>query len=110
MPGTGSKHLGFRRGNTPGTLQLRVCGNSYKSIVLVVSRLFFLTVGGKYSTGLLNNFLTDGTTAVAITKMKNLFILANSKCPSAKIVAGGYRYAFPLFLFSHLPTYLFGKP
>ena len=25
-------------------LQLRVCGNGYKSIVLVVSRLFFLTV------------------------------------------------------------------
>ena len=25
-------------------LQLRVCGNGYKSIILVVSRLFFLTV------------------------------------------------------------------
>jgi len=36
-------------------LQLRVCGNGYKSIVLVVSRLFFLTVLASSQ----NPFLSD---------------------------------------------------
>ncbi|KAK0625926.1 cutinase-domain-containing protein [Immersiella caudata] len=47
-------------------------------------------VGGAYKANLLDNFLADGTTAAAITEMKNLLISANSKCPGAKIVAGGY--------------------
>ncbi|KAK0737448.1 cutinase-domain-containing protein [Apiosordaria backusii] len=47
-------------------------------------------VGGAYTADILDNVLPDGTTSAAITEMKNLFILANSRCPSAKIVAGGY--------------------
>ncbi|KAM7194571.1 Cutinase domain containing protein [Naviculisporaceae sp. PSN 640] len=47
-------------------------------------------VGGAYKASLLDNLLPDGTTAAAITEMKNLFALANSRCPSAKIVTGGY--------------------
>ncbi|KAK4181353.1 cutinase-domain-containing protein [Triangularia setosa] len=47
-------------------------------------------VGGAYTADLLDNVLPDGTTQAAITEMKNLFILANTRCPSAKIVAGGY--------------------
>ena len=49
-------------------------------------------VGGAYRASLLDNFLTDGTTAVAITEGKNLLALANSQCPSSKVVVGGYRY------------------
>jgi len=48
-------------------------------------------VGGSYTADILDNLLPDGTTQAAIAEMKNLFILANSRCPSAKIVAGGYR-------------------
>lgn len=47
-------------------------------------------VGGSYTADILDNLLPDGTTKAAITEMKNLFSLANSRCPSAKIVAGGY--------------------
>ncbi|KAK4442194.1 family 5 putative carbohydrate esterase [Podospora aff. communis PSN243] len=54
------------------------------------SRVWVQGVGGRYTADVLDNLLPDGTTQAAITEMKNLFILANSKCPSAKIVAGGY--------------------
>ncbi|KAK4172283.1 cutinase-domain-containing protein [Triangularia setosa] len=47
-------------------------------------------VGGAYTADLLDNVLPDGTTQAAITEMRNLFILANTRCPSAKVVAGGY--------------------
>ncbi|KAK4213418.1 family 5 putative carbohydrate esterase [Rhypophila decipiens] len=47
-------------------------------------------VGGNYKANLLDNILPDGTTSAAITEMKNLFSLANSRCPGAKVVAGGY--------------------
>ncbi|CAP65625.1 uncharacterized protein PODANS_6_11140 [Podospora anserina S mat+] len=47
-------------------------------------------VGGNYKANLLDNLLPDGTTAAAITEMKNLFTLASTRCPSAKIVSGGY--------------------
>ena len=61
-------------------------------------------VGGAYKASLLDNFFTDGTTAVAITEGKNLLALANSQCPSSKVVVGGYRYltlpSDPSFCFS----------
>ncbi|KAK0741372.1 cutinase-domain-containing protein [Schizothecium vesticola] len=47
-------------------------------------------VGGAYKADLLGNFLTDGTTVAAITEGKNLLKLANTKCPSSKVVMGGY--------------------
>ena len=40
-------HIAVNSGKPCGKaarLQLRVCGNGYKSIILVVSRLFFLTL------------------------------------------------------------------
>ncbi|KAK4647363.1 uncharacterized protein QC761_0000170 [Podospora bellae-mahoneyi] len=47
-------------------------------------------VGGAYSANLLDNLLSEGTTTAAINEMKSLLIRANSLCPQAKIVAGGY--------------------
>ncbi|KAK0639790.1 cutinase-domain-containing protein [Cercophora newfieldiana] len=47
-------------------------------------------VGGAYKAALLDNFLTDGTTTAAIQEMKNLLTLANTKCPSSKVLAAGY--------------------
>ncbi|CAP67636.1 uncharacterized protein PODANS_1_15270 [Podospora anserina S mat+] len=47
-------------------------------------------VGGAYTADLLDNALPDGTTRAAIAEMKGLLTLAHTKCPSAKVVAGGY--------------------
>ncbi|KAK0617495.1 cutinase-domain-containing protein [Immersiella caudata] len=47
------------------------------------SRVWVQCVGGRYTADILDNLLPDETTQAAITEMKNLFILANSKCPSA---------------------------
>lgn len=47
-------------------------------------------VGGPYSAGLAENFLPAGTSRAAIDEAKRLFNLANTKCPNAAIVAGGY--------------------
>lgn len=47
-------------------------------------------VGGAYRATLGDNALPRGTSAAAIREMIGLFNLANTKCPSAKIVAGGY--------------------
>ncbi|GJN72432.1 cutinase [Purpureocillium lilacinum] len=47
-------------------------------------------VGGPYTASLGDNFLPDGTSRAAIAEMIRLFNLANTKCPNAKVVAGGY--------------------
>ncbi|KAK0732474.1 cutinase-domain-containing protein [Apiosordaria backusii] len=47
-------------------------------------------VGGAYTANLLDNLLPEGTTTAAINEMKNLLIRANTLCPQAKVVAGGY--------------------
>ncbi len=47
-------------------------------------------VGGPYTAGLTENFLPAGTSASAISEAQRLFTLANTKCPGAAIVAGGY--------------------
>lgn len=47
-------------------------------------------MGGPYSAGLAENFLPAGTSRSAIDEAKRLFTLANTKCPNAAIVAGGY--------------------
>ncbi|KAL2150618.1 hypothetical protein VTH82DRAFT_7181 [Thermothelomyces myriococcoides] len=47
-------------------------------------------VGGPYEARLIDNALPAGTTRAAIDEAKRLFNLANSKCPDAAVVAGGY--------------------
>jgi cutinase len=47
-------------------------------------------VGGPYSAGLAENFLPAGTSRGAIDEAKRLFTMANTKCPNAAVVAGGY--------------------
>lgn len=48
-------------------------------------------VGDPYDAALSPNFLPAGTTQGAIDEAKRMFTLANTKCPNAAVVAGGYR-------------------
>jgi cutinase len=47
--------------------------------------------GGKYTAAIMDNVSLKGTSASAIAEATRLFNLANTKCPSATIVFGGYR-------------------
>jgi cutinase len=48
-------------------------------------------VGGPYDASLSANFLPAGTSREAIDEAKRMFQMANTKCPNARVVAGGYR-------------------
>lgn len=48
-------------------------------------------VGGNYSAAIGDNGLPDGTSPEAIQEMIGLFELADTKCPNATLVSGGWR-------------------
>lgn len=47
-------------------------------------------MGEPYSAGLAENFLPAGTSQEAIDEAKRMYTMAHDKCPSAKVVTGGY--------------------
>jgi cutinase len=47
-------------------------------------------VGGPYVATVPGNLMSRGSTREGIAEMVRLLNLANSKCPEAKVVAGGY--------------------
>jgi cutinase len=49
-------------------------------------------VGNAYSAAILDNVSSKGTSAGAIAEAKKMFEKANTKCPKATIVFGGYRF------------------
>jgi cutinase len=62
-------------------------------------------IGGAYTAGLLENTLPQNTAPWDVQAAVDVFNKCNTKCPNAKIVAGGYRYVTsitPQFL--PLPT------
>ena len=52
-------------------------------------------VGGAYTAGFLDNLQPKGTTDGAIAEATRLFTLAKTKCPSTKVIGGGYRLVNP---------------
>ncbi|KAI9155009.1 carbohydrate esterase family 5 protein [Paramyrothecium foliicola] len=47
-------------------------------------------VGSPYNADLISNLLPGGTSSAAIGEARRLYNLANSKCPNAAVVTGGY--------------------
>ena len=47
-------------------------------------------VGGPYDATVPGNLMSRGSTPQAIAEMGRLLKMANTKCPDAKVVAGGY--------------------
>jgi cutinase len=54
------------------------------------SSLWVQGVGGPYAATLEDNALPTGTSQAAIDEATRMFTMANTKCPEAAVVAGGY--------------------
>ncbi|KAH6633801.1 cutinase-domain-containing protein [Boeremia exigua] len=82
----------FARGSTEtgnlGTLGVPL-GNALESRY-GAANVWVQGVGGPYDATLADNFLPRGSSAAAIREGVRLLNLANSKCPSSKVVTGGY--------------------
>jgi cutinase len=48
-------------------------------------------VGDPYKAAIPDNFSPKGTSVAAIGEATRLFNLAQTKCPTTKVIAGGYR-------------------
>ncbi|KAF2030391.1 cutinase-domain-containing protein [Setomelanomma holmii] len=82
----------FARGSTEGgnlgTLGVPL-GNALES-KYGAANVWVQGVGGPYAATLEGNTAPRGAPETSIAEMVRLFKLANSKCPSSKVVAGGY--------------------
>ncbi|OSS51491.1 hypothetical protein B5807_03451 [Epicoccum nigrum] len=82
----------FARGSTEsgnlGTLGIPL-GNALK-LRYGSSNVWVQGVGGPYGATLAGNFEPRGSPAASIAEGVRLLNLANSKCPSSKVVSGGY--------------------
>ena len=58
----------------------------------------FAMQGVDYPADLPSNFLPGGTQKSAIEKMAQLLTDAATKCPNAKLAAGGYRFVTSLYM------------
>ncbi|KAH7324294.1 cutinase [Stachybotrys elegans] len=54
------------------------------------SQVWVQGIGSPYNADLLSNLLPSGTSSAAISEAVRLYNLANTKCPNAAIVTGGY--------------------
>ncbi|KAG7113632.1 Cutinase 1 like protein [Verticillium longisporum] len=71
-------------GTSAGPAVARVLEAKYRNAVWVQG------VGGAYRADLLSNLQAAGASAAAIAEARRLLDLAASKCPSARVVTGGY--------------------
>ncbi|RBQ82935.1 hypothetical protein VDGD_09278 [Verticillium dahliae] len=71
-------------GTSAGPAVARVLEAKYRNAVWVQG------VGGAYRADLLSNLQPAGASAAAIAEARRLLDLAASKCPSARVVTGGY--------------------
>jgi cutinase len=62
-----------------------------RSLESEINDIWIQGIGGPYDAAVGDNLLPRGTSAAAIREAIRLFELANSKCPDAAIVTGGYR-------------------
>ncbi|KAL2018089.1 hypothetical protein VTK56DRAFT_1275 [Thermocarpiscus australiensis] len=84
--------LVFARGSTePGNMGATVGPDLANGLATYFPNdLWVQGVGGAYDATLEANALPLGTTQAAIDEAARLFTLANQKCPSSAVVAGGY--------------------
>ncbi|KAM0505311.1 hypothetical protein ACHAP6_001013 [Verticillium nonalfalfae] len=72
------------KGTSAGPAVARVLEAKYRNTVWVQG------VGGAYRADLLSNLQPAGASGAAIAEARRLLDLAASKCPSARVVTGGY--------------------